>query len=323
MRHARATVNALSLRDLRGVFFTVRTEQQALRVSLVAVLLLSALGIGFGLVSGSAAILFDGVFSLVDALMSVISIILAGLLAKSRSEGLPRRFSMGFWHFEPLVLCLNALVMMAVAGYALLQAVTALLDGGREVEFGPAVVYTVVVLLLAGTTAALEHRATRRIGSALVAMDVKGWLMGAGVTGALLIAFLVGMVIDGTSHEHLLPYVDPVVLIVVASVLIPVPVRTLLRALSEIALVTPPELHAEARAVADRVVAEEGFLSADVHAAQVGRSRQLEIVFHVSPPPDTPPRPLTQWHGIRRRVAGELGGDDPDSWITVWFTTDE
>lgn len=82
----------------------MRTEQQALRVSLVAVLLLSALGIGFGLVSGSAAILFDGVFSLVDALMSVISIILAGLLAKSRSEGLPRRFSMGFWHFEPLVL---------------------------------------------------------------------------------------------------------------------------------------------------------------------------------------------------------------------------
>ncbi|WP_420098779.1 cation diffusion facilitator family transporter [Corynebacterium sp.] len=298
----------------------MRTEQQALRVSLVSVLILSCLGIGFGLVSGSSAIMFDGVFSLVDAVMSVVSIVLAGLIADSTARGLSRRFSMGFWHFEPLVLCLNAVVMMSVAGYALLQAVTAVLDGGREVEFGPAVVYTVVVLLLAGVTAVAEHCANRTIGSALVAMDVKGWVMSAGVTGALLIAFVIGMVIDGTSYAHLMPYVDPVVLIIVATVLIPVPLRTLVRALSEIALVTPPDLHAEGRAVADRVVAEEGFLGADVYAAQVGRSRQVEIAFRVSP--DTPPRPLTEWHGIRQAVSAELGGDNPDNWIAVWFTTD-
>lgn len=41
----------------------MRTEQQTLRVSLVSILVLSCLGIGFGLVSGSAAIMFDGVFS--------------------------------------------------------------------------------------------------------------------------------------------------------------------------------------------------------------------------------------------------------------------
>jgi predicted Co/Zn/Cd cation transporter (cation efflux family) len=298
----------------------VRTEQQTLRVSLVSILVLSCLGIGFGLVSGSSAIMFDGVFSLVDAVMSVVSIILAGLIATSNARGLPRRFRMGFWHFEPLVLCLNALVMMSVAGYALLQAVTAVLDGGREVEFGPAVVYTVVVLVLAVGTAAAEHRANKRINSALVAMDIKGWVMGAGVTGALLVAFVIGMAIDGTSYEHLTPYVDPAVLIVVATVLIPVPLRTLAQSLSEIALVTPPELYEQGRAVADRVIAEEGFLGADVYAAQVGRSRQVEIGFRVSP--DTPPRPLTEWHGIRTSVSSELGGDDPNSWITVWFTTD-
>lgn len=298
----------------------MRTEQQTLRVSLVSILVLSCLGIGFGLVSGSAAIMFDGVFSLVDAVMSVVSIILAGLIATSTAQGLPRRFSMGFWHFEPLVLCLNALVMMSVAGYALLQAVTAVLDGGREVEFGPAVIYTVVVLILACGTAIAEHRANRTINSALVAMDVKGWIMGAGVTGALLVAFIIGMIIDGTSYEHLMPYVDPVVLIIVATVLIPVPLRTLARALSEIALVTPPDLHAQGRAVADRIVAEEGFLGAEVYAAQVGRSRQVEIAFEVSP--DIPPRPLTEWHGIRQAVAAELGGADPNNWITVWFTTD-
>ncbi|WP_312981196.1 hypothetical protein [Corynebacterium sp.] len=74
--------------------------------------------------------------------------------------------------------------------------------------------------------------------------------------------------------------------------LIPVPLRTLTSALSKIALVTPSELHAQGRAVADRVVAEEGFLDAEVYAAQIRRSRQVEVAFQV--PPDVLPHPLTE-----------------------------
>jgi uncharacterized membrane protein YkgB len=42
----------------------VRTEQQALRVSLGAVIVVAVLGVVFGLVSGSVAIIFDGVMSI-------------------------------------------------------------------------------------------------------------------------------------------------------------------------------------------------------------------------------------------------------------------
>ncbi|WP_258934326.1 hypothetical protein [Nesterenkonia pannonica] len=66
----------------------MRTEQQALKLSLAGILLVAALGVGFGLISGSFAILFDGVFSLVDAVMSVVSITLAGLIAKSAANEL-------------------------------------------------------------------------------------------------------------------------------------------------------------------------------------------------------------------------------------------
>ncbi len=108
-------------------------------MSLVSILLLSSLGIDFGLASG---------------------------------------FQQSFWYFEPIVLYLDAPVMMTVAGYALLQAVTAVLDGGREVELGPAVIYTIVDLILAGGTALAEHRANRTTNSALVAMDFKDWITG-------------------------------------------------------------------------------------------------------------------------------------------------
>ncbi|MDO5492803.1 MAG: cation transporter [Nesterenkonia sp.] len=301
----------------------MRTEQQALKVSLVAVLILSALGITFGVLSGSAAIIFDGVFSLLDAVMSILAITLAGLIARSTtnrlSERTRRRFTMGFWHFEPLLLMVNAVLMISVAVYAMAEAVAALLSGGREIEFGPAVGYAAIVLVLTAAVGYAEHRANRRLDSALVAMDVKGWLMAGGVTGALLVAFLIGMLLEGTGAEHLMPYVDPVVLLVVAGVLIPVPLPVLRRAVAEMALVTPPELRAEAEDLAAEVAEAEGFVDHRVYVAQVGRARQVEMIFHAAP--GGPARPLEHWDRIRADVRRRLSDDDPNHWITVAFTT--
>ena len=297
----------------------MRTEQQALRTSLVAILALAALGIGFGLVSGSSAIVFDGVFSLMDAVMSIVSIAVAGLIARSTTVGLSRRFSMGYWHFEPMVLAVNALMMIAVTVYALVDSVSAILGGGRDIEFGPAIAYAVIVLVLTVVIGTLEYRANRRIDSALVAIDVMGWVMAGGVTAALLVAFTIGLLIDGTRFAWAMPYVDPAVLALVALVLIPVPLGTLRQALAEVALVTPSALRDEAERVARRVVEEEGFTESFVYTAQVGRARRVEATFLV--PEDLPARPLADWDRIRQRVTDELGGGDPNHWITVFFTT--
>lgn len=301
----------------------MRTEEQALKVSLIGVLVVSALGIGFGIVSGSFAILFDGVFSLVDAVMTVVSIAVARLIAASVSNTLSRRtqdrFSVGFWHFEPMVLAVNALLMMSIAAYALFQAISALSSGGRDVAFGPGVAYAAVVVVFTCVIGYAEHRANKRIGSALVAMDVKGWIMAGGVTAALLVAFLIGMLISGTRWEWLMPYVDPAVLTVVALVLLPVPFSTLRTSLSEISLITPVALKQQAETLAQRVVESEEFDDHRVYASQQGRARTVDFVFYV--PSGLPPRPLEEWDRIRDGVRSELVGDDPHSWVTVSFTT--
>jgi predicted Co/Zn/Cd cation transporter (cation efflux family) len=301
----------------------MRTEQQALKISLVGILIVSALGIGLGALSGSFAILFDGVFSLVDAVMSIVSITVAGLIARSASNALSKRaqdrFTMGFWHFEPFVLAVNALLMMAVTAYGLFQAVSALLTGGRDVEFGPAVVYAAVVVVLITVIGAVEHRANKRIGSALVAMDVKGWIISGGVTGALLVAFLIGMLIEGTDLAWAMPYVDPTVLTIVTLVLLPVPLSTLRTSLAEIFLVTPPELRERAEEAAGKIVESEGFTDFRVYASQQGRASTVEVIFHV--PPALGNRSLEEWDRIREETEAQLDGGDPNNWITVSFTS--
>lgn len=303
----------------------MRTEQQALKLSLAGILTVSVLGIGFGLFSGSFAILFDGVFSLMDAVMSILSITVAGLITKSAANRLSpqtrNRFSMGFWHFEPLLLAVNALLMMSVAAYAFFQAVESLLSGGREMEFGPAIAYAVVVIFISSALAVAEHLANRRIGSELVAIDIKGWIMAGGVTGALLVAFIIGLLIEGTDLDWAMPYIDPAVLAVVALVLLPVPFSTLRKAVAEIALVTPPELLEEATGVAEQITAAEGFADFRVYAAQQGRGRTVDVVFHV--PSGQPPRPLEDWDRIRRQARSQLAADDPHAWVSISFTTEE
>lgn len=301
------------------------TEAVILKRSLLAIVVVSALGVGFGLVSGSFAILFDGVFSLVDAAMTVLSLVVAGLITRSTragglSDSLHRRFSMGFWHFEPMVLALNAVVLLAVTVYAMFNAVISLSDGGREMEFGPAMIYAAVVVVISAVMGFYEHRANRRIGSDFVQMDVNGWIMAGGVTASLLVAFGVGFMLDGTDHAWLMPYIDPVVLMVVCLVLLPVPVGTLRRALSEILLLTPEDLRHDVEAAAARVVAAEGFSDFRAYVARAGRGTQIEIYFIV--PPDQPARRLEDWDAIRDRLGAMIGGDTRHRWLTIAFTTD-
>ena len=95
--------------------------------------------------------MFDGVYSLVDASMSGLSLVVVKLITShttsvQMSRKLRERFTMGFWHLEPMVLALNGILLTGVAIYALINAVSSLMEGGRDLEFGLALIYAVVTV---------------------------------------------------------------------------------------------------------------------------------------------------------------------------------
>lgn len=306
-------------------FFRLGDERGVLRTSIAATLFISFLGIGFGLVSGSFSIVFDGVYALVDASMSLLALVVVNLItsyaaSERHSKKLRERFSMGFWHLEPMVLGLNGILLMGVAVYALVTAVGSLLSGGRDLEFGVAIVYAVLTLLACVTVALVETRANRRIGSDFIRLDVKGWIMSAGITAALLVAFTIGHLVQGTRFEPVSPYIDPAVLALVCLVIIPIPISTVRRALSDIFLVTPADLKLHVDEVARDFVERYGFASYRAYVARVGRSREIELYFIVRP--ETEARTIGQWDAIRDEVAEAIDGRGPDRWLTVVFTGD-
>jgi predicted Co/Zn/Cd cation transporter (cation efflux family) len=292
-------------------------ESTVLKRSIAMTLLVGATGVVFGILSGSLSIAFDGVFSVVDASMTGMALLVTQLIARDTS----RRFQMGFWHFEPMVLAFNGGLLSLLSFYAFVNAVGTILDGGRALEFGWAIVYSSFVVVVCVVMALYGRRANRTLHSSFIALDVKGWTMSAAITAALLGAFLVAFALEGTPYAHWTPFVDPAILAVLTLCLIPVPLKTVAQAVHDILLLAPADLDALARRVADETVQRHGFLRAHTYVSKAGRSRMVEIHFVV--PADRDFGRIGAFDAIREEVGRAIGGAGPDRWLTVAFTGDE
>lgn len=305
--------------------FDLGDERGVLRISIAVTVFVAAFGIIFGLLSRSFSIMFDGVYALVDASMSVLALLVVNLItsyatATRLSRRLRERFTMGFWHLEPMVLGLNGMLLIGVSCYALINAIGSLLAGGHDLEFGFAIVYALVTFIACVAIAVVESRANRLIGSDFIRLDVQAWIMSGGITAALLVAFCLGYLVQETRWAWISPYIDPAVLALVCLVIIPLPVSSVRQALAEVLLVTPVDLMANVETVADAMVKKYGFESYRAYVAKVGRARQIELYFIV--PPGMPARRMEDWDAIRDEVGDAIGDDNPDRWLTVVFTGD-
>lgn len=296
---------------------TAAAEQRLLKLSIAVTIAVAAFGVLFGLLSGSMSILFDGVFSAIDAAMSGLALFVSRLVTRVADN---RRFQFGYWHIEPMVLAFNGGTLMLLCFYAFLNSVDSLLAGGRQLNFDWAMAYAVLVCAACFGMFFYERRLNHRIGSDFVRLDAQSWLMTGSITSALFVAFAVGNGLKGTAYAHLAPYADPAVLALLTMILVFVPIQTVRRALQEILLITPPELDARVRQVMDEVIARHEFKTYTSYVAKVGRAQFIEI--HIAVPPESPIDSVGEADTIRREISEAIGGEGPQRWLTIDFTAD-
>lgn len=292
-------------------------EQRILRQSIGVTIVIASFGVLFGLLSGSLSIVFDGVFSAIDAAMSGLALFVSRLVTREANN---RRFQFGYWHIEPMVLAFNGGTLMLLCFYAFINAVDSFLAGGRQLAFDWAIAYAVVVGTICFGMYFYERHRNRVVGSDFVRLDAQSWLMSASITSALLVAFAIAWSLGGTRYAYLTPYADPVVLAVLTLALVFVPIHTVRRALTEILLITPGDLDRHVRSVMGRVIVDYRFQSYTSYVAKVGRAQFIEI--HIAVPPNWEFDSIATADAIRREIADAIGGEGPQRWLTIDFTGD-
>ncbi len=100
------------------------TEQSTLKFSIALTVFLGVLGVASGLATGSQAIIFDGIYSFVDVVPTIVSLVVVKLIAQGSSH----RFQYGYWHLEPLVAVLRDSILVVACIYAGIDAVNGLVS---------------------------------------------------------------------------------------------------------------------------------------------------------------------------------------------------
>ena len=131
------------------------------------------------------SIVFDGLFSVIDVAMGVLGLWIARLVTREAD----RTFQYGYWHIEPMSLAFYGGMLMVLCVYAFFDAMGSLLTGGREVDLGRALGYSVVMTAACFWMYAYERRTNRAANSQFLHLDAQGWLMSALATAALVVAF--------------------------------------------------------------------------------------------------------------------------------------
>ncbi|HYG07963.1 MAG TPA: cation diffusion facilitator family transporter [Stenotrophomonas sp.] len=293
-----------------------RQEQRVLKMSIAATVAVALIGFLGGLLARSQAILFDGVYSLVDVALTLVALAVLRLLAREDSP----RFQYGYWHLEPMVEALGGAILVLACIYALANAVIGLVNGGQTVHFGAALAWALLLTVAdLGMAAWIGHHA-RRLQSGLLALDARAWLLTGLMSLAVVLAFLLALLLQGGAHAHWTPYIDPLVLCAISLAVLPLPLRAAWRAMREVLQVAPDELDRRVQTVMQAFVAEHGFIGFTSHVAKMGRMRFVEI--HVLTRPDYNPGSIGQADALRNGIAAQLGARDAQFWLTIDFTAD-
>ncbi|TWI00342.1 cation diffusion facilitator family transporter [Luteimonas cucumeris] len=291
-------------------------EQALLKFSIRVTMLVCIIAITAGVVSGSQAIIFDGIYSLLDVVLTLLSLAVSRLVA---SEG-SHRFQYGYWHLEPMVEALGSAILSLICIYAVINAARTLLAGGSEISFGMGALWIGVISAIDFAMAIYIRRQARTMESGLLDLDARAWLLTGLLSVAVFISFLFALLLDGVGYAHLTRFVDPLVLLVVGIGMLPSPLRAAWRAMREVLQVAPDELDRQVQQVMAAFVAQHGFLGFTSHVAKVGRARFVEV--HVLTAPDYSPGTIGEVDRMRDGIADQLDAHVPQFWLTIDFTAD-
>jgi cation diffusion facilitator family transporter len=291
------------------------TEQGTLKFSIVLTVFLGVLGVASGLVTNSKAIIFDGMYSFVDVVPTVVSLLVVKLIAR----GTTHRFQYGFWHLEPLVAVLRDAILAIACVYAGIDALNALTDGGHEVAYGRAALWAGVLCIIGLMMTVLLSRRAKALQSPMLKLDARSWLVSAFLSLGLLIGFAMATVLAGTHWQNWIPYLDAIALLSMAVSMLPMPLIGLWRSMRDVLQLAPGKLDLLVHDVMDNVIKERQFLEYSSYVARAGRGRFVEIHILVAAGTRID---IDTADALRSEISARLNAGAPTFWLTIDFTAD-
>ncbi len=203
-------------------------ERRALIVSILATAGLGSLGILWGLAIGSQTILFDGFFGMIGIITSGLLLRAAMLATKKPS----RLFPYGQQSTTPPVIGIQGFVILATLAYAAVESAITIRNGGSH--FSPVVVIPYGVIAAIGSIAIAWWLRRTVKNSELVKAESTAWMIGGLHGVGMIVGFAFMLIIDGSSWNAAVPFIDPAMVLLACVVFIRPPLKMLRSTIHEL-----------------------------------------------------------------------------------------
>ena len=214
-----------------------KREKSAMSVSLYGNLVFVVIELVMALVTGSQAVLLDAVYDSVEFCMLLPSIFLIPLLYKPSNEEHP----FGYMLIETIFVVVKGITMTAVTFGLIFNNINLMLHGGHIVSFHTVAGFELFACILGIIVTVYLYYKNKQMESPLINMEMQGWRIDSFISLGMTVAFLLPMLIPFDWFQHIVPYLDQLITIVLSLVMIPTPIHTVITGIRDLMLIPPEE----------------------------------------------------------------------------------
>ena len=285
-------------------------EQRLLHLTVAAGILFSVIEVMMAIYTNSQAVLMDSIYDGAEAVVLALMAFLVPLLYRPYSERKPY----GYAQLESFFLLGKGGFLAAVTIGLIVGNIQMIVNGGNHVNQG---LIGWFELFLAGLSAVILIALlimNRRVDSPLIQAELLGWKIDVCSSIGVAAAFLCASFLSDTPFAWLSPYVDQIIAIVIAMIMLPQPWRMMKDAFRSLILFAPEEAVTQRiRKLADHEFERYSYEPTFYNIIQTGRKLWVEIYIRN----DTNMINVAQLAAIQKQLSSSLQDIYDDVYVEI------
>jgi len=185
----------------------------------------------------SQSILMDAAFDASELVVIVASLLLTPLLYKPITEKRP----FGYAQCESLFIIVKGFMLVSVTISLIVSNIQLMLSGGNYVDMNIVSMFELILSVLSLIALLVVKQYSKKLNSPLITAEVVAWKIDVVCGIGVSIAFFIPQFISISQFAWISPYFDQIVAIILALLMLPEPIKMVIKSLNDILLFAPKD----------------------------------------------------------------------------------
>lgn len=254
-------------------------ESKVMRCSFIGSAAILAAEIVSWLIIRSNAVLMDCIFDSMDLILVGPFLILVPFLYRKESEKHPY----GYGQYESLFIIIKYTILIGICISQIRENIQVIREGGHTVKASEVISFELGVLVFCLILYLVLKAYSRRYCSDIIREELYAWRFDIISSIGIAAAFFLEFPLKHSSLAFLVPYLDPVIAIVMTCILLLEPCCEIYRNVRELLLFAAPKDQADQiRKIAEEELSLFGCHVTSLETVQTGRKTWIEVYFKSS-----------------------------------------